>query len=160
VIETWDIKERHAKFIINSAKVFSFLGYDYIFPLWDNRLVDYLMNIPFSLRLNRKLYEYTLKEFIFKDPDLNLKNEINPSSLKKSYQRIKENLKALLPDKIRNMFLNPLSPIFYDKITEIMLEETDRDKMITPRQPNYYNSYITQWYLLKTASQLEIKMIQ
>lgn len=160
VIETWDIKERHAKFIVNSAKVFSFFGYDYVFPLWDNRLVDYLMNIPFSLRLNRKLYEYTLKEFIFKDPDLNLKNEINPSSLKKRYQRIKENLKALLPDKIRNMFLNPLSPIFYDKITEIMLEETDRDQIITPRQPNYYNSYITQWYLLKTASQLEIKMIQ
>jgi hypothetical protein len=116
--------------------------------------------MPFSLRLDRKLYEYTLKELIFKDSGLNLKNETNPSPARKSYQRMKENLKALLPAKIRDLFINLGNPIFYDKITEIMLEETDRDKIITPRQPNYYNSHITQWYLLKTASQLEIKMIQ
>jgi asparagine synthase (glutamine-hydrolysing) len=157
IIEMWDIKERHAKFIVNSAKVFSFFGYEYVFPLWDNILMDYFLDLPFALRLNRKLYEYTLKEYIFKDPDLNLKKEVNPLSIQKSYQRFKEIVKPLIPDMVRDLFIDKRSPIYYDGITKILLEEIDSKLIRAPRQPNYYNSYITQWYLLKTQQQINIK---
>jgi asparagine synthase (glutamine-hydrolysing) len=157
VIEMWDIKERHAKFIVNSAKVFSFFGYDYVFPLWDNLLMDYFLNLHFSLRLNRRLYEYTLQEYIFKDPDLNLKNEINPVPLQKSFQRFKEIIKPLVPAKIRNLFLDMPSPIFYDGITKQLLEGINPKMIMPPAQPNYYNSYIIQWYLLKTREQMNIR---
>ena len=160
VIESWDMKERHAKFIINSAKVFSFFGYDYIFPLWDNQLVDYMLNLPYSLRMDRKLYEHTLRDHFFRENNLNLDHETNPAPIRKSYQRFKEAIKPFLPSAIRNLFTDPYNPILYDEITKILLEEIDPLRVVAPRQPNYYNSYITQWYLIKTAERLKIKMIQ
>jgi asparagine synthase (glutamine-hydrolysing) len=160
VIESWDMKERHAKFIINSAKVFSFFGYDYIFPLWDNQLVDYMLNLPYSLRMDRKLYEHTLRDHFFRENNLNLAHETNPAPIRKSYQRFKEATKPFLPSAIRNLFTDPYNPILYDEITKILLGEIDPLRVVAPRQPNYYNSYITQWYLIKTAERLKIKMIQ
>ncbi len=160
VIESWDMKERHAKFIVNSAKVFSFFGYDYIFPLWDNQLVDYMLNLPYSLRMDRKLYEHTLRDHFFRENNLNLAHETNPAPIRKSYQRFKEATKPFLPSAIRNLFTDPYNPILYDEITKILLGEIDPLRVVAPRQPNYYNSYITQWYLIKTAERLKIKMIQ
>jgi asparagine synthase (glutamine-hydrolysing) len=158
VVEGWDMKERHSKFIINSAKVFSFFGYEYVFPLWDNRLVDYMLDIPFSLRMDRTLYEHTLRDHIFKENSMNLQLETNPSPVRKSYQRLKEALKPLLPAAIRDLFIDPYNPILYDEITRILLEDLDPDTIIKPRQPNYYNSYIIQWYLAKTSEKLNIRM--
>jgi asparagine synthase (glutamine-hydrolysing) len=160
VIESWDMKERHAKFIINSAKVFSFFGYDYVFPLWDNQLVDYMLNLPYSLRMDRKLYEHTLRDHFFRENNLNLDHETNPAPIRKSYQRLKEAIKPLLPAMIRNLFTDPYNAILYDEITKVLLEDVDPSSVIAPRQPNYYNSYIIRWYLIKTAEQLKIKMIQ
>ena len=94
-VESWDLKERHAKFIVNSAKIFSFFGYEYIFPLWDKQLVDYMLPLPFELRMDRKLYEHTLRDIIFRVNDLNLYNETNPSPLKKSFQRFKDSVKPV-----------------------------------------------------------------
>jgi asparagine synthase (glutamine-hydrolysing) len=159
-VESWDLKERHAKFIVNSAKVFSYFGYEYIFPLWDNKLVDYMLPLPFNLRMDRKLYEYTLRDIIFRVNDLNLANETNPSPIKKSFQRFKDGVKPVLPEKIRNQFLSPLNHIFYDEITAILKEEIDTAVLIPPAQPNFYNSYIIQWYLAKTAEKFNLKPIQ
>ncbi len=160
VIESWDMKERHAKFIVNSAKVFSYFGYEYIFPLWDKQLVDYMLPLPFELRMDRKLYEHTLRDNIFRVNDLNLDNETNPSPFKKSFQRLKDRVKPMLPGKIRNQFLSPLNHILYDEITAILKEEIDPAALISPVQPNFYNSYIIQWYLAKTAEKFNLKPIQ
>jgi asparagine synthase (glutamine-hydrolysing) len=157
VIETWDIKERQAKFVVNSAKVFSFFGYEYVLPLFDNMLLDFFSNLPFNLKLNKKLYDHVLTEYLFKDLNLNLKNEINSLPSQKAFQRFKERLKPLLPNKMRNLFIQLQSPVLYDEITKLMLEEFGHNPIIPPKQSNYYNSYITQWYLLKTQEHLKIK---
>jgi len=159
VIESWDMKERHAKFIVNSAKVFSWFGYDYVFPLWDKQLVDYMLPLPFELRMDRKLYEHTLRDNIFRVNDLNLDNETNPSPFKKSFQRLKDKVKPMLPGKIRDQFLSPLNHILYDEITAILKEDIDPALLIPPAQPNFYNSYIIQWYLAKTAEKLRLQPI-
>jgi asparagine synthase (glutamine-hydrolysing) len=156
VFETWDIRERHAKFIVNSAKVFRYFGYEYIFPLWDNLFVDYMLRLPFHLKMNRILYEFTLREYVFRQQDLNLKNEVNPKAVKKSIQRMKEMIKPLLPDRFINHFLDLKSPILYDEITAELYKERDEKEFVRPLQPNYYNSYITQWYLIKTREELGI----
>jgi asparagine synthase (glutamine-hydrolysing) len=158
-IESWDMKERHAKFIINSAKVFTFFGYEYVFPLWDNKLVDYMLPLPFSLRMDRKLYEHTLRDNIFSENNLNLDQETNPAPVNKSYQRLKETIKPVLPALIRNLFISPYNAILYDEITKILLDDMNPTLVIAPRQPNYYNSYIIQWYLAKTAKRFKLKPI-
>lgn len=158
VFETWDIKERHAKFIVNSAKVFMFFGYEYVLPLWDNNLIDFCMNMPFNLRLDRKLYEYSLRKYIFRDQGLNFSDEINPHRYKKRFQRIKESvIKPYLPGWFKNVFFNLRNQVLYDEMTKLLMAEYKREQIIPPRQPNYYNSYLTQWYLLKTKEHFRIK---
>ena len=148
--EEWEIKEIHSKFIINSAKVFSFFGYDYVLPLFDNQLIDFFTVLPFDFKLNKRLYDYVLTHHIFNELNVNLPDEINPGSVKKSFQQIKEKVKLFVPDAVINNLIDLKSPILYDEITRILIEEIDKEKVIPPRQANYYNSYLTQWYLNKT----------
>jgi asparagine synthase (glutamine-hydrolysing) len=156
IIETWDTKERQAKFIVNSAKVFEFFGYEYVIPFYDNLLLGFFSALPFEHKLNKRLYDYVLRNKIFFELNLNLHNEINPAPGVKAYQRLKEKIKKLLPAGIKNMFVQKESPIFYDEITKVMLYDIGRKKLIRPRQSNYYNSYIIQWYLSETKQSLKI----
>jgi len=153
--ESWDQKERQAKFIVNSAKVFSYFGYRYVLPLWDNDISDFFSSLQLKYKINKRLYDYVLKEEIFKDKNLNFHDEINPSSSQKMVQRIKERIKKLLPDKILNLYVNHQSIIFYDGITKDMLEDMGNGLIGNPGQTNFYNAYIIQWYLIKTREKLE-----
>jgi asparagine synthase (glutamine-hydrolysing) len=157
VIENWDQKERQAKFIVNSAKVFTFFGYNYVLPLWDNLLSDFFSTLPFQLKLDKNLYDHVLKEYFFKELNLNFPGEINPTPYIKSRQRIKERIKGLLPYKVKNLFINHQSPFLYDQISKVLLMDIDAGLLINPRQSNYYNSYIAQWYLYSTRDMLNIK---
>ena len=150
VVESWDLKERQAKFVVNSSKIFSYFGYDYVMPFWDNQLIDFFSGLPFHLKLNKKLYDHVLTEVIFKQYNLNFKNEINVLPIQKRVQRIKEKLKTFIPDYIINIFVQRSCPVLYDKITELMIADLGPGSFVPPRQANVYNSYITQWYLLKT----------
>ena len=56
----WGYRNRQSKFIANDARTYEFLGYDYEFPFWDSRIIDFCSKLPFELLLNRKFqYEYT-----------------------------------------------------------------------------------------------------
>ncbi len=156
VIESWDRKERQAKFVVNSARIFSFFGYDYIVPLWDNRLADFFSDLPFEMKLNKKLYDSVLTNVIFKEFNINLDKEINPLPAVKTFQRFKGKIKPILPDSLRHRFIHYKSPILYDEITRLMTEDLGASNVLKPAQTNYYNSYITQWYLAKTRELLNI----
>ncbi len=154
IIEEWDMKERHAKFIVNSAKLYPFFGFSYVFPLWDNDLVDFMLNLPWTLRFDRKLYEHVLRDKIFREKGLNLEHETNPKPVQKSMQRFRESVKEYIPRKLVNIIIKQASPIFYDEITSLLRQDMDPGKLIAPRQSNYYNSYIVQWYLQKVSGLL------
>lgn len=57
LFEEWDWKERQAKFICNSVRVYEYFGYEWRLPLWDNELMDYWSKIDLQKRYMRKLYE-------------------------------------------------------------------------------------------------------
>lgn len=156
VFENWDHKEPKAKFNVNSAKVFSFFGYNYVLPLWDKLLADFFSSLPFQFKIDKRLYDYVLTEYVFKESGVNLSVELNPLSSQKAYQRVKEDFKRFVPDKIKDLFVKHQNPIFYDEITKFMINELD-SQIINPRQSNYCNSYITQWYLYKTQELLKNK---
>jgi asparagine synthase (glutamine-hydrolysing) len=155
-IESWDMKERQSKFIVNSAKIFKFFGYDYVIPFWDKSLIEFFSQLPFEMKLNKKLYNKVLTDVIFKELDLNLEKEISASPGMKNMQRIKEALKPFIPSLVADLLINKRSPIFYDKITRYLIDDFGQDQFIPPAQANYYNSYITQWYLIRTKKDLGI----
>lgn len=55
-LEYFDFKERQAKFIVNAVRDYEFFGYEWRIPLWDAELMDYFLQIPVSLRLQKALY--------------------------------------------------------------------------------------------------------
>lgn len=79
------------------------------------------------------------------------------SDTQKPFQKVKEKIKAIIPYKLKNIFIQHQSPVFYDEITRLMIEDMGSEHIVHPKQSNYYNSYITQWYLFKTRDMLNIK---
>jgi asparagine synthase (glutamine-hydrolysing) len=154
--EDWEIKEMHAKFIINSAKVFSFFGYEYVLPFFDNNLIDFFTMLPFQYKLNKKLYDHVLTKNIFHKLNANLSVEVNPKPYERTIQRFKEKVKQFIPTSFVNSFIDLNSPILYDEITRKMAEEIGKENIIPPRQANYYNAYITQWYIKKTRTKFNL----
>jgi asparagine synthase (glutamine-hydrolysing) len=150
IFENWDLKERQAKFIVNSARTFLFFGYEYTMPFWDKNIIDFFSKIPFSLKFNKKLYDTVLKQSIFKELNLNLDDEQYPGALSRSIQNIKEAVKPFLPYALVTKMTNQKSIIYYDEITRALREDIGPENIILPIQSNLFNSYITQWYIYKS----------
>lgn len=103
--ETWDWRERQAKFIVNSVRTYEFFGYDWWLPLWDKEFVDYWKGISLKYKYNQKLYK------IFLNSKLNMDNLRNKNFPKINYKQKKlikylRNLFRLLGiNKFYNFFL-------------------------------------------------------
>jgi len=63
--EMWEAESRQAVFILNSDRAYEFVGGEWRIPLWDYALVDFLINVPLELRLQKRLYINTLRESVF-----------------------------------------------------------------------------------------------
>lgn len=60
LFEYWDWKERQAKFIINSLRVYEYYGKSWAIPLWDDALMDFFLKVPIEYRFKKFLYDTTL----------------------------------------------------------------------------------------------------
>ncbi|MET4694687.1 asparagine synthase C-terminal domain-containing protein [Endozoicomonas lisbonensis] len=55
--ERWNWKERQAKFIINSTRVYEWFGYQWRLPLWDKKIVNIWSKIDTEKRFRRSFYK-------------------------------------------------------------------------------------------------------
>lgn len=150
--ESWDIKERQAKFIVNSASVFDYFGYSYVMPLWDNSLISFFNTLPFEYKVNKNLYDEVLINGFFSDNKLNLASELNPTPMQRSVQRMKNSVKRVLPQIVVSACVSHRSPVLYDEISRQLMIEEGESRFRSPHAANLYNSYLTQWYLHKTRA--------
>jgi len=155
IYENWDIKERQSRFIVNSASVYTFFGYEYIMPLWDNALIDFFNPLPFRCKYNKKLYDYCLTNYFFNELSVNLDKELNPTALQMTVQRLKKSVKRFLPQKVVSALINHESPVCYDVISKELIKDAGEENFYLPPETNNYNSYLTQWYLLKTRKRIK-----
>lgn len=108
IMEDWDLRNRQAKFIVNSLRVYEFFGYETRIPLWNFKLADFFRRIELkyknrktNYRLESNLYDSTVME-IFKIYSVDIKK--NVSSFK-----IPAKLKLILKTIIRkNKIFNKL----------------------------------------------------
>ena len=154
VFENWDIKERQSKFIVNSAAVYPFFGYQYIIPYWDGELIDFFSRVPFDYKLNKKVYNHTLINTFFAAAGLNFDRELYLTPAQVKRVKIRKRIKKLLPSFMISPFLNFKHLVFYDGISKLLTEDQGRKKFRTPPESNNFNSYLTQWYVIKTREAL------
>jgi|WetSurMetagenome_2_1015567.scaffolds.fasta_scaffold03813_6 asparagine synthase (glutamine-hydrolysing) len=158
VFENWDIKERQSKFIVNSASVYNYFGYQYIIPYWDSTLIDFFSLVPFDYKLNKKVYNYTLINTFFEPAGLNLDKELYPGPFQLALINIKKRIKKILPSFIVTLFIDHRSLVFYDGISKHLIKDGGSKNFRVPPESNNYNSYLTQWYLIKVREMVAKKL--
>lgn len=147
--EDWDMKEKFAKFIVNSARVYEWFGYEYRLPFWDDELVRFFRQVPYDLKKNRKLYDTVLKDSYFSRYGLNFPVEIRPSARVQRDAYIKSRIKRALPQFIKPVFLDKKDPVFYYEITRELQKDMERNGIRIRIYNHSFNSLIVQWYVEK-----------
>lgn len=71
-MEWFNIKERQAKFMVNSCRTYEYFGYEWLIPLWDNSQFEFWSRVPKELRFSRKLYFECVHDNIKSTNDKNI----------------------------------------------------------------------------------------
>lgn len=152
--EDWDFKEKLAKVIFNSSNVYSYFGYEYRFPFWDNAIVEFFKYLPYEQKLLKKLYDYTLKNYYFEKFKLNFNAELQASLMQIYLQKIKDFLKHYIPAPIKKEI--NLNNDYYGGrfITEQITKDLKKYK-VKPVWGYNINSIQIQWFLEKLIFSLD-----
>ena len=140
VFENWIMKERQAKYIVNSCRIWEFHGYQYVLPLWDKELADFLIRQPFEYRLYQKLYRAVLKEW-FSEKGLwfAADEKEHESDL---MQFVKMTIKSIMPWLRRKRDLYAGDCYGFREITREMVSSLPH-----PEKIRSYNGIFTEWYI-------------
>jgi len=149
--EHWDLKERQAKFILNSNRIYEHFGFEYRLPLMDYRLMDFFAKVSPDLKYGKKLYDKVLREKFFQPEGLNFDNETNPSLRAMEMQERKNSLKKIIPKKIINIYKEKrkkFNDIYFNiGVTDQMIEDILSSGGKIDNTGENRNSIIIQWYI-------------
>lgn len=68
ICEMWEFSERQAKYIVNSVRVYEFLGSAWYLPLWDSGLIDLFTSLRLGARLHQRSYIESILDCILTGP--------------------------------------------------------------------------------------------
>jgi len=148
IFEDWDFKEKIAKVIFNSSNVYSFFGYEYRFPFWDNELVDFFKYLPYKQKFLKNLYDKTLREKFFSKYDINFETELQTTKWQTRVQQIKNFLKNNSSESIRKKILLKNDSFATEYIANQMIEDLNKYGINLSWGRNI-NSIQIQWFLEK-----------
>jgi len=158
IFENWGMKERQAKFIVNSTNVFPFFGYQFLLPLWDNSLIEFFRTLPFVLKQNSTFYREILIEKYFRTNNIVFNHDFRTYNTNSPTVKLRQFVKHLLPRNIVYHLRKDKTshfPIYYKEITKYMRNELIQNKIIIHEPYNTnFNSIIVQWYLYQIDKRL------
>jgi len=151
--EDWDLKEKLAKFIVNSCNVYAWFGYEYRLPLYDYELQDFFRDVPFGLKRNKRLYDEFLINRVFGPLGLNFPGELQPDEKTQQRARFRRKIRNALPAAMVPVTLSQRDPIYYNEITGLLRRDLARRGIRIRIRGNSYNSIIVQWYIARLESE-------
>ncbi|MCF8332180.1 MAG: asparagine synthase C-terminal domain-containing protein [Bacteroidales bacterium] len=149
VFEDWVMKERQAKFIVNSSRVYSFFDHKFYHPLWDLKLIDFFGDLPVEYRKNKFLYNQVVRDHVFKKYDIDFAAyKKSPPKLKK-LSFLKSLIKSFLPATINYNKIRKADTINYAEITKLLNQHLQAKKLPVHHPVNDFNEVLIHWYLYK-----------
>jgi asparagine synthase (glutamine-hydrolysing) len=97
----FSMRERQAKFIINSVRVYEYLGYEWLLPLCDRGFLDFMKGLPLPFKHNKKF----IRDF------MGLKS-IKSTSDETLYKRIARLVRGIAPLRMISRKLSRLLDYF------------------------------------------------
>lgn len=146
-MEDWELKEKFAGFIFNSANVFPFFGYAFRLPLWDKVFREFFRKIPFQYRSYKRLYDEVIQEKYFRPFGVSFADEIGETPRKIKRQKRKKLLRPFIPAFIRKKRMRDRDYLCYHRLTRPMKQDLKIHGTQVRRHINDYNAIITQWYI-------------
>ncbi|MFO7868023.1 MAG: asparagine synthase C-terminal domain-containing protein [Bacteroidales bacterium] len=144
-IENWDLKERQAKYIINSCKLWEYFNWPYYMPLCDNEFMDFFVKLPFEYRVNQKLYIDVISE-IFEKYNLNFEED-NKREEVPYKQKIKAYIKRTFPCLRKKTDLFQWDYFDFKTTSKPIVEELKQNSVFSKIRS--MNGIFTEWYLLQ-----------
>jgi asparagine synthase (glutamine-hydrolysing) len=155
VFEDFDLKEKIAKYIFNSANFYTYFGFEHRFPFWDKELLDFFKKVPVKHKLMKTFFDAILINEYFKKQDVYFETELQPSEKKMNIQKVKNKIKPFLPTFIKQQFLEKNDWVNYKPLTDEMLKSLDLNKLKVKKSSKDYNEIITQWYLYFSKNRIK-----
>ncbi len=150
-IENWDLKERQAKYIINTNKLWEFHGHEVCMPLCDNELMDFFVSLPFEYRINQKLYKTVLYD-LFKEYDINFNINKNTNVSQTIFiENLKQRVKRSFPFLRKKINVFQYDYFDYERFVQPILEELKSNK----REIISMNGFFSEWYLLQVKKEID-----
>lgn len=87
--EKWDFEERQCKYIVNSCRLYDYLGYSWAIPLWDKNLINLFLSVGIKHRTHQRFYHEAVIENVFTEESkvlnqIKLDNGVTPVEVIKS----------------------------------------------------------------------------
>ncbi len=133
--ENWNLKERQAKFIINSNRIYEFWNFEHLIPLWDKELVDFFRNVDLEYRTGRKLFDHVLFHYFFEPYGV--------AYTKKNYPFLLRKMTGARNRLRRVLFSDPLN---FKLIARSFLKDKSLDLQWSSKEINI-NRIQTAWYI-------------
>lgn len=68
--ENWDFKERQAKYIVNSIRVYDYFSINWALPFYYYELLKFWKSVPYEFKFKRKLFKiYISNKFLFEESE-------------------------------------------------------------------------------------------
>ncbi|HYW95261.1 MAG TPA: asparagine synthase-related protein [Bacteroidales bacterium] len=144
--EDYDFKERYAKFINNSTATYLHFGYEFRLAFCDNEIVDFFRRLPLHAKVNKYLYDDILTNEIFQAWDVNFDHELQADEQVIRRAKLKNRIKAFMPEWFKRLFVNRYDDLYYNEITKYFKDDLARKGRKIKIYGNSYNSLIIQWY--------------
>lgn len=146
--EDWDLKEKLAKFNVNSASTYTFFGYAFRLPYYDRELVDFFRDLRVTVKRDKSLYddllidEYFIPEKVYFDVELQIPEHAY------AVARIRKRIKNLLPRSILALRPQRADVLYYREITTRLRNDLLQRGGRPAAYGSKYNKMIIDWYLL------------
>lgn len=147
IAEDYDIKEKIAKFIINSSSVYSFFEFEHRLPFWDKELMTFFSSVPYEYKQMKLLFDDILKNIYFAPHGLNFDLELQVTKKEIFIQQIKNKVKLFLPYSFNKKLLRKRDSLNSFFATNQMIKVLEKNDLQYKTKIKSYNEIIIQWYL-------------
>lgn len=157
VFEEWLVRERIAKYVFNSAHVFTYFGGEVRFPFWDDELFTYWFNMPIEKRLYKTYFDKLLNENWFEPFNVKYSLELQASRYDLAKQKIKNIIRPYLPSYYKQKLLKKNDWTLYEKITDQLLPDLKNVNINVKHNNKSYINRILHWYLAQLQKEYSLK---
>ena len=147
-VVNWDLKERQAKYIINSCAIWGYSDFETQMPLCDTELMDFFASLPFDYLLGQKLYRTVVSD-LFEEFDINFPQDSLSQNNTAFIQKLKTFFKRRFPFLRRKANLFQFDYYYdYERFVQPILKELE-ESSLKNRKITASNGIFAQWYLMQ-----------